>query len=133
MANTIFLTTAAGWAFPFVRPEGIHYVTFVPGLNTVENDDLFDQVLAHPCSERKEALGEIVFYDGRKEGKDSDLGLKLVDVKGSHAEDGVPIADAPNATSTAIGDYRNSDHTKGTEKKSTKTSRATGHLPLPSE
>lgn len=134
MANTIFLTQDAGWAFPYIREDGtIQRITFGAGLNTIDDEALFDQVVSHPDTEYKVDMGLVVLFDGRKDSKESDLGLELVDVKGEHAEDGVPIAEINTDKATnPMPEYRKSKNTSGTTKKSTKSAYAYGDNPLPS-
>lgn len=131
--NTIFLTKANAWAFPYVHGNGtVQHVTFGAGLNNIDDDSLFDQIISHPCVERMVDLGDIVLYDGRKEGTESDLGLVLADVKGGkEAEDGVPIADVSLKEDTPK--YKKSSNTKGTKAKSTKKAHAYGDNPLPAK
>ncbi len=129
--TTIFLAKGGGWRFPKILENGgIQRVFFTPGLNVVDDEDLFDQVCAHPDVDRMEAEGIIKFYDGRKESKPSNLGLELTDLKG--VEDGVPVADLSTKNNgNAQAKIRKSKDTSGTKKKSTKRSGAHGSQPLP--
>ena len=132
---TIFIAKGGGTRFPKVYPDGtIQYIFFGPGLTTINDDELFDQMCSHPTIQNREACGEIVFYDGRKDGKESNLGLQLADVKVEGGkEEGIPVAelDTKSSKGTARSKYKKSKDTSGTKKKRSLEGRAHGENPIP--
>lgn len=96
-------------------------------MSGVDPEELFDQMISHPVVQKMEANGDLVLFDGRKDGTESNIGLALTDLKEKDGvQEGVPVSDIVNT----MPHVQTSDKTSGL-KPTNKKARAHGEQPLP--
>jgi hypothetical protein len=141
----VYFPKLQGFGFPFVvKDEKAKEVTgcyptrdivFCAGHNNlnkysgVDPEELFYQMVSHPVVQQMEGRGELVLYDGRKDGTESNLGLALTDVKENDGkQEGVPVSDIVNTRPKV----QTSDNKDGLTEKTSIEPHAHGEQPLPS-